>query len=225
MTFRIRKRRRIFVELICSQSRSSAVGTKGNSPVSNRLPAGAVDCEAKNMKENIYGLLAEFDTPTEMVEAANKIREAGYKKTDAFSPFPLHEIDEALGIKRSILPFLVLAGGVIGLLTGLGLTYFVHVYDYPIIVGGRPFFSLPSFIPPSFELTILFAAFTAVFGMILLNGLPQPYHPVFNVPRFALATREKFFLLIERRDEKFDYEETKSFMQSLNPQEVFDVEE
>jgi hypothetical protein len=160
-----------------------------------------------------------------MVNAANKIREAGYKKTDAFSPFPLHEIDEALGVKRSILPFLVLGGGVTGLLTGLGLTYFVHVIDYPIIVGGRPLFSLPSFIPPMFELTILFAAFVAVFGMILLNGLPQPYHPVFNVPRFALATREKFFLLIERKDPKFDYEETKSFMQSLNPQEVFDVEE
>ncbi len=177
------------------------------------------------MKENIYGLLAEFDTPTELVAAANKIREAGYKKTDAFSPFPLHEIDEALGVKRSILPFMVLAGGVTGLLTGLGLTYFVHVLEYPIIVGGRPFFSLPSFIPPMFELTILFASFTAVFGMLFLNGLPQPYHPVFNVPRFALATREKFFLLIERKDPKFDYEETKSFMQSLNPQEVFDVEE
>jgi hypothetical protein len=177
------------------------------------------------MNKNIYGLLAEFDTPTQMVDAANKIREAGYKKTDAFSPFPLHEIDEALGIKRSILPFLVLGGGVTGLLTGLGLTYFVHVIDYPIIVGGRPFFSLPAFIPPMFELTILFAAFVAVFGMILLNGLPQPYHPVFNVPRFALATREKFFLLIERKDPKFHYEETKSFMQSLNPQEVFDVEE
>jgi hypothetical protein len=177
------------------------------------------------MDRNIYGLLAEFDTPTQMVDAANKIREAGYKKTDAFSPFPLHEIDEALGVKRSILPFLVLGGGVAGLLTGLALQYFVHVIDYPIIVGGRPFFSLPAFIPPMFELTILFAAFTAVFGMILLNGLPQPYHPVFNVPRFALATREKFFLLIERKDPKFDYEETKSFMQSLNPQEVFDVEE
>ncbi len=177
------------------------------------------------MDKNIYGLLAEFDTPTELVDAANKIREAGYKKTDAFSPFPLHEIDEALGVKRSILPFMVLGGGIVGLLTGLGLQYFVHVLDYPIIVGGRPFFSLPSFIPPMFELTILFAAFTAVFGMILLNGLPQPYHPVFNVPRFALATREKFFLLIERKDPKFNYEETKSFMQSLNPQEVFDVEE
>ncbi|MGI8786171.1 MAG: DUF3341 domain-containing protein [Pyrinomonadaceae bacterium] len=177
------------------------------------------------MKEEIYGLLAEYNTATELVDAARAVRDAGYKKTDAFSPFPLHEIDEALGIRRSILPFLVLGGGIGGLLTGLGLTWFVHVYEYPILVGGRPFFSLPSFIPPSFELTILFAAFTGVFGMFLLNGLPQPYHPVFNVPRFALATREKFFLLIERRDEKFDYEATKSFMQSLNPQEVFDVEE
>ena len=177
------------------------------------------------MKENIYGLLAEFDTPTDLVAAAEKVRDAGYKKTDAFSPFPLHEIDEALGIKRSILPFMVFGGGVIGLLSGLGLQWFIHVYDYPLIVGGRPFFSLPSFIPASYELTILLAAFTAVFGMILLNGLPQPYHPVFNVPRFALATREKFFLLIERRDEKFDYQATRSFMESLSAQEVFDVEE
>lgn len=177
------------------------------------------------MNDNTYGYLAEFDTPTQLVEAARKVRLAGYTKTDAFSPFPIHEIDEALGIKRSILPFLVFAGGVTGLLTGIALQWFVHVYDYPIIVGGRPYFSLPSFIPPAYELTILFAAFTAVFGMILLNGLPKPYHPVFNVPRFALATREKFFLLIERRDPKFDFEETRTFMETLNAQEVFDVEE
>ena len=177
------------------------------------------------MDRNIYGLLAEFDTPTQMVDAAREVRDAGYTKTDAFSPFPIHEIDEALGVKRSILPFLVLAGGITGLLTGLGLTTFVHVFEYPIIVGGRPFFSLTSFIVPMFELTILFSAFTAVFGMILLNGLPQPYHPVFNVPRFALATREKFFLLIETKDPKFDYEATRTFMESLNPQEVFDVDE
>ncbi len=101
------------------------------------------------MDKNIYGLLAEFDTPTELVAAAERVRDAGYKKTDAFSPFPLHEIDEALGIKRSILPFMVLGGGIAGLLTGLILQWFVHVYDYPIIVGGRPYFSLPSFIPPS----------------------------------------------------------------------------
>ena len=144
------------------------------------------------MSKNIYGIMAEFDTATELVDAANAIRKAGYTKTDAFSPFPLHEIDEALGIKRSILPYLIFAGGITGLLSGLGLVYFVHVFDYPIIVGGRPPFSLPSFIPPMYELTILCAAATAVFGMLFLNGLPAYYHPVFNVPRFALATRESF---------------------------------
>lgn len=193
----------------------------------NRLPAFnrlQTTVMANVMDKNIYGIMAEFDTPTELVDAARQVRDAGYTKTDAFSPFPLHEIDEALGIKRSILPFMVFGGGVIGLAIGLGLQYYVHVIDYPIIVGGRPHFSIVSFIPPSYELTILLAAFTAVFGMILLNGLPQPYHPVFNAPRFALASREKFFLLIEARDAKFDYEETKSFMQKLNAQEVVDVE-
>ncbi|MBK9529564.1 MAG: DUF3341 domain-containing protein [Acidobacteria bacterium] len=154
------------------------------------------------MEQNIYGIMAEFDTPTELVDAARQVRDAGYTKTDAFSPFPLHEIDEALGIKRSILPYLIFAGGVTGLLSGLGLVYFVHVFDYPIIVGGRPHFSLPAFIPPVYELTILFAALVAVFGMLFLNGLPAPYHPVFNVPRFAFATREKFFLIIEAKDPK-----------------------
>ncbi len=169
--------------------------------------------------------MAEFDTATELVDAATAIRDAGYTKTDAFTPFPLHEIDEALGIKRSILPFLCFGGGIVGLLLGIGLQYFVHVIDYPIIVGGRPHLSIPAMVPPAYELTILLTAFTAVFGMLFLNGLPRPYHPVFNVPRFALATREKFFLLIESRDAKFNYEETKSFMESLKPQEVFDVEE
>jgi hypothetical protein len=177
------------------------------------------------MDKKIYGLLAEFDTPTQLVDAARKTREAGFTKTDAFSPFPIHEMDKALGIKRSILPYLVFLGGVAGLFTGIGLQYFVHVWDYPLNVGGRPYFSLPSFIPPTFELTILFASFTAVFGMLFLNGLPQPYHPVFNVPRFALATREKFFLLIETKDPKFNYDETRSFMQTLDASEVFDVDE
>jgi hypothetical protein len=177
------------------------------------------------MKENIYGILAEFDTPTEMVDAARQVRDAGYTKTDAFSPFPLHEIDEALGIKRSILPYIVFGGSIAGLVTGLCLQIYVHAIEYPLNVGGRPYVSLISFVPPMYELTILFAGFAAVFGMLFLNGLPQPYHPLFNVPRFALATREKFFLVIEARDPKFDYEETRTFMQSLNPQEVFDVED
>lgn len=177
------------------------------------------------MADKIYGIMAEFDTPTQLVDAANRVREAGFKKTDAFSPFPLHEIDEALGIKRSILPYMIFASGVTGLLAGLGLVYFVHVIDYPIIVGGRPHFSLPAFIPPMYELTILFSAAMAVFGMLFLNGLPAPYHPVFNVPRFALATREKFFLLIEAKDELYDYEKTRVFMEGLGGQEVFDVPE
>jgi Alternative complex III, ActD subunit len=177
------------------------------------------------MEKKIFGIMAEFDTATELVDAAREVRDAGYVKTDAFSPFPLHEIDEALGIRRSVLPYMVLGGGVLGLLTGLGLQYFVHVIDYPLNVGGRPYLSLPSFVPPAYELTILFAAFTAVFGMLFLNGLPQPYHPVFNVPRFALVTREKFFLLIEAKDPQYDYEKTRSFMESLGGQEVFDVEE
>jgi hypothetical protein len=179
----------------------------------------------KVMSKKIYGIMAEFDTATELVDAARQVRDAGYKKTDAFSPFPLHEIDEALGIKRSILPFMVLAGGFAGLIGGLALQIWVHAIEYPLNIGGRPYISLPNFVPPAYELTILLAAFTAVFGMLFLNGLPQPYHPVFNVPRFALATREKFFLLIEAKDALYNYEETKSFMESLNPQEVFDVEE
>lgn len=177
------------------------------------------------MEKNLYGIMAEFDTPTELVDAARQVRDAGYRKTDAFSPFPLHEIDEALGIKRTILPYLVFGGAVTGLLTGIALQVFVHYIDYPLNVGGRPYISIPSMVPPAYELTILFAGFTAVFGMLFLNGLPRPYHPVFNVPRFALATREKFFLIIEAQDPKYDYEETRSFMESLNPQEVFDVDE
>lgn len=177
------------------------------------------------MKDDIYGIMAEFDTATQLVDAANQVRLAGYTKTDAFSPFPLHEIDEALGIKRSILPLLVFGGGVMGLLTGIALQVFVHYIDYPLNVGGRPYISIPSMVPPAYELTILLAGFTAVFGMLFLNGLPRPYHPVFNVPRFALATREKFFLIIEAADPKYDHDEVKAFMESLKPQEVFDVPE
>jgi hypothetical protein len=177
------------------------------------------------MKENLYGLLAEFDSPTELVDAANSVREAGYKRTDAFSPFPIHEIDEALGIKRSILPVLIFFGGLTGTLLGVSLQVFVHYIDYPLNIGGRPYLSWLSFVPPAYELTILLAGFTAVFGMLFLNGLPRPYHPLFNVPRFALATREKFFLLVEASDPKYSYDETRAMLEGLDAQEVFDVPE
>jgi hypothetical protein len=177
------------------------------------------------MSDKLYGLMAEFDSATDLVDAANAVREAGYTKTDAFSPFPIHDIDEALGVRRSILPVLVFFGGITGLMLGVALQVFVHYIDYPLNVGGRPFLSWPSFVPPSYELTILLAGFTAVFGMLFLNGLPRPYHPVFNVPRFALASREKFFLVVEAADPQYSYDGTRAFLEGLGPQEVFDVPE
>ncbi len=177
------------------------------------------------IENNLYGVMAEFDTPNELVNAARQVRDAGYTKTDGHSPFPIHEMDDALGVKRSILPYLVFAGGITGTCVGIAMQVFMAAIDYPINVGGRPYISIPSFIPVSYELTILMAAFTAVFGMILLNGLPKPYHPVFNVERFVLASREKFFITIEAEDEKFDRDKTTSFLRSIGAKEVFDVEE
>lgn len=173
----------------------------------------------------LYGVMAEFDTPEQIVKAARAVREAGYKRTDAYTPFPIHEMDAALGIKKTILPYLIFGAGIAGCLGGLAMIYYMLVIDYPINVGGRPYFSLTLFIPVMFECTILAAALTAVVGMIALNGLPQPYHPVFNVPRFELASREKFFLSIESVDQKFDRDETRRFLQGLGAREVFDVEE
>lgn len=172
----------------------------------------------------IYGLLAEFNEPNELIAAARRTHEAGYKHVDAFAPFPIEELSEALGMHHNRLPLIVLIGGIVGACAGLSLQYWTSVVDYPINVGGRPFFSLPSFIPVTFECTILFAAFSAVLGMLALNGLPMPYHPLFNVPRFALATRDRFFLCIEATDPKFDREDTRRFLERLVPRTVSEVE-
>jgi hypothetical protein len=171
-----------------------------------------------------YGLLAEFDSPTEIVAAAKKAHQAGYRKMDAYSPFPIEALSEAIGFHKNSVPLIVLAGGLIGLLSGLGLQIWTSAIDYPLNVGGRPYISWPSFIPITFELTILLAAFGAVLGMFALNGLPQPYHPLFNSPRFELASRTHFFLCIEAKDPKFDPAETRRFLESLGANEVTDVE-
>ncbi|MDP6039219.1 MAG: DUF3341 domain-containing protein, partial [Candidatus Latescibacteria bacterium] len=136
------------------------------------------------MAENnsLYGLLAEFDGPDELVAAAKGSYAAGYRKMDAFSPMPVHDLSESLGYDKQRVPIIVLICAMIGVATGFGLQYFVAVVDYPLNVGGRPFLSWPSFIPVTFELGVLFSAFGALIGMLLLNGLPRPYHPVFNVP-------------------------------------------
>ena len=172
---------------------------------------------------DIYGLMAEFRTPHEVVEAAHKVRAAGYSAIDGFSPYPIEELSEALGTHRSALPKIVLGGGVFGLLAGWGLEYWASVIEYPFNIGGRPFNSWPAFIVPAYETTILFAAFGAVLGMLALNGLPEPYHPVFNVPSFALATRDKFFICIEAKDPKFDRVETRRFLETLSG-EVHEVD-
>ncbi|MCA1557687.1 MAG: DUF3341 domain-containing protein [Acidobacteria bacterium] len=172
----------------------------------------------------LYGLMAEFEDPNDVVAAARRTYEEGYRRINAYSPYPIEELSEAIGFHRTILPLIVLIGGIIGGLAGYFLQYYVHVFDYPLNIGGKPLHSWPAFIPITFECTILGAAFSAVFGMLALNKLPQPYHPVFNNPRFALATQDRFFLVIEANDPKFNHEETARFLQSLNPYEVTDVE-
>ena len=172
----------------------------------------------------IYGLMAEFDSARDLIQAARQTHNAGYKKIDAYSPFPIEEVAEAIGFHKNGVPLVTLIGGIIGGLTGYLLQYWVAVINYPTNVGGRPFHSWPSFIVVTFEMTILFAGLAAVFGMLALNGLPMPYHPVFNVPRFALASRDRFFLCIEATDPQFDREDTRRFLERLVPREVSEVD-
>jgi len=175
-------------------------------------------------KPGIYGLMAEFDSPTAIVAATRQAYEAGYRKMDAYTPFPIEELSEAIGFRHSALPLVVLIGGIVGCLGGYALQYWVSVIAYPINIGGRPLHSWPAFIPVTFETTVLAAALSAVLGMLALNGLPMPYHPVFNVKSFAFATRDRFFLCIEATDPRFDREGTRRFLESLGPREVCDVE-
>ena len=171
----------------------------------------------------VYGLMAEFEDPTSLVNATHKAHREGYRRMDAYSPYPIEELHEALGSPHSRLPLIVLIGGLTGCIGGYLLQYWVSALAYPVNIGGKPLHSWPAFIPVTFECTILVAALSCVLGMLALNGLPQPYHPVFNVPRFALASRNRFFLCIEAEDPKFDIEATRRFLETLHPREVTTV--
>ena len=173
---------------------------------------------------SLYGVLAEFDTPDELLAATRRAHEAGYRQMDAYTPFPIEGLAEALGFHRTRLPLIVLLGGIVGGVGGYLMQYWIAAIDYPLNIGGRPLHSWPAFIPVTFELTILGAALAAVLGMLVLNGLPMPYHPLFHVPRFALVTRNCFFLCIEARDPQFDRDETRRFLTSVKAREVSDVE-
>jgi len=180
--------------------------------------------EHKRPVAALYGVMAEFDDTTALVDAARRTYAEGYRKFEAYSPFPIHDLFEAMHIRDKRVSLLVLLGGLTGMLTGLGLQIWVSAVAYPLNIAGRPYISWPMFIPVTFELTILFAAFAAVFGMFALNGLP--YHPVFNVERFAMhASQDRFYLAIEANDPKFDRAATRSFLQSLGAKDVSDVEE
>lgn len=175
------------------------------------------------IREGLYGVAAEFNDPQTLLDAAHRVREAGYTATDAFSPFPIHGLAEAVGFHKSRLSLIVLTMGLLGGIGGFFMCWYANVIAYPLNIGGRPYNSWPAWIPITFECAILLAAFGAVFGMLALNGLPMPYHPMFNVRRFDSASRDKFFLVIQARDPRFKLEETRRLLESLGPREVTDV--
>jgi hypothetical protein len=171
-----------------------------------------------------YGVLAEFDSPDELLAAARRTYAEGYRRVDAYSPFPIEALDEALGIPHTILPWIVFFGGLLGGAAGYGLEYWTQVISYPVVIGGKPLHSWPNFIPVWFETTVLGASISAVVAMLALNGLPQPYHPVFNIERFVdHGQNDKFFLLIESRDPKYKAGETLNFLTSLNAAGAWEV--
>ncbi len=174
--------------------------------------------------DGIHGLMAEFKAPADLVRAAREVHAAGYRKVDAYTPYPMEEVLDALHLHKTRVPMVVLAGGLLGLAAGWGLEYWISVIDFPMNIGGRPYNAWPVFVVPAFETTVLFAALAAVVGMLALNGFPQPYHPVFNVPSFATASRDRFFLCIESGDPKFDREKTGEFLKGLGAADVHEVQ-
>jgi hypothetical protein len=170
-----------------------------------------------------FGLLAEFLEPDELVAAAAHVHEKGYRDLEAYSPMPVEGLSEAVGFPRSRMPLAVLIGGIVGCVCGILLQYFTTVIDYPLNIGGKPLNSWPAFVPVVFELTILFAALSAVLGMLAMNGLPRPYHPLFGVPQFDRASQDRFFLFIRRTDPLFHEHTTRELLMKLGAREVIDV--
>lgn len=175
--------------------------------------------------EGTYGLLAEFDTPTELVNAAKAAYDSGWRRLDCYSPYPVEEAAEAIGFHRNRVSLVCLIGGLLGLCAMFGLETWVAVWAYPLNIGGRPYYSWPAFIVPAYEWTILFAGLSAAFGMLAMNGLPSPYHPLFNAPNFRNgATTDKFFLCLEANDPKFSLTDTKKYLEGFRPVSVVEVE-
>jgi len=171
----------------------------------------------------LHGVMAEFESVQALVDASKHAVAAGFTRTEAYSPFPVEELNDIIHRKRTRLTKLILMGGLGGMGAGFALQYWASALEYPMNIGGRPFATWPAFVVPSYELTILFASLTAAIGMFILNGLPQPYHPVFNVERFSMASSDKFFLVIESTDPRFDHGETTRFLEQQGAKGVYDV--
>ncbi len=176
------------------------------------------------MNGNLHGIMAEFAQPEQLLAATRAAYQAGYRKMDAYTPYAVEGVAEALGFTHTKVPLITLLGGITGALTAYGMQWYSAVVDYPLNVGGRPLHSWPAFIPITFELTVLFAAIAGLIGMLWLNGLPKPYHPVFNAPQFKLASQTRFFLCIEARDHVFNADEVRQFLREQNPISVVEVE-
>ncbi len=178
-----------------------------------------------NPQAGLYGLMAEFGTADDLIRATRKAKAEGYDRMDGFSPYPIGEVADALGFRRSEIGAIMFIGGMLGATFGFLMQYWAMAIDYPINIAGKPFFSWPMFIPIAWELLVLTASMTGLIGLLALCGLPQPYHPVFNVPQFARASRDRFFLVIEAADEKFDRVGTRAFLETLTPISVAEVPE
>ncbi len=172
-----------------------------------------------------YGLIAAFDTTPDLYHACEKVRDAGYSDWDALTPFPVHGLDAAMGIRRSKVPRVSLCGGIIGFCTGMSMIWFTSAYDYPLIVGGKPYFSPMFAFPVSYELTILFTAFATIIGMFVINGLPRHHHPVMKAPQFVRALDDRFFIVIEANDPKFNLTSTREFLASIGGQDIAELED
>jgi hypothetical protein len=179
-----------------------------------------METTGNDISAEIFGLVAEFETPEKLLAAAEKVRDAGYKKADAYSPFPVHGMTEAMGFPKTRVPLIVLLAGIIGGLSGFMMCVYANCVSYPLNIAGRQNNSWPSWIIITFECTVLCAAFSGGLGMLALNGLPQPYHPLFNVPSFSMASRDRFFICIETKDPKFDMEGTRRFFEAMEPVEI-----
>ena len=173
----------------------------------------------------LYGVMAEFQTADELIDATRRAVEAGYTRLDGYSPYPLGEVADHLGFPRSEIGAVMFIGGVAGAVFGFGMQSWISVIDYPISIGGKPYWSWPQYVPIAWALLVLTASLSGVFGLLALCGLPQPYHPVFNVDRFRRATRDRFFLCVEAADPLFEPGKVKAFLATLNPDDVAEVPE